>query len=66
MTGPLTTRADLDQQRCADCGMDEPPSLWLCCPNHRDTLSLPFYAEGELRLECAECGTIYLRVPIAG
>jgi hypothetical protein len=65
MSTALTTRADLDAMPCEDCG-ETGQALYLPCPEHRDALSLPFYSEGELRLECGACGTIYLRAPVAG
>jgi hypothetical protein len=64
MSPTLTTRADLDQLRCDEC--NDGDGLYLACTEHPDTLSLPFYKGGELRLECPECGTVYLTVPIAG
>lgn len=50
----LTLRSELDQLPCSDCG--DMHALYLCCDEHPAALTLPFYLEGELRLECAECG----------
>jgi hypothetical protein len=59
----LTLRAELDQLPCSDCGGMN--ALYLCCNQHPTALTLPFYTEGELRLECAECGEIYITVRVA-
>jgi Zn ribbon nucleic-acid-binding protein len=64
--GPaLTLRKDLDAMPCAGCGHTG-QALYLACPEHRTGLTLAFYREGELLLECAECGTMYMTVPVAG
>jgi hypothetical protein len=65
MAAALTTRADLDAMPCADCGHTG-QALYLSCPEHRDALTLAFYREGELLLECAECMATYLVIPVAG
>jgi hypothetical protein len=73
MTTPLTTRTDLDHLRCPDCAAmttnahPEPnPGIAMYPRCHGDSLSIPLYIGGELRLECAECGEVWLSVPVAG
>jgi hypothetical protein len=65
MGTPLTMRVDLDRMPCADC-RETGYALYLCCPEHRAAPTLAFYRDGELLLECVECGTTYLAVPVAG
>jgi Zn ribbon nucleic-acid-binding protein len=65
MSTTLTTRKDLDAMPCADCGHTG-QALYLPCPEHRAALTLAFYRQGELLLECAECGSVYLTIPVAG
>ena len=62
----LTTRADLDREVCPDCDGEGTEGLYLACDEHPDALALAFYIEGELRLECAECGQTFVSVPVAG
>jgi hypothetical protein len=67
MTVALTTRADLDQLRCEEPGCDEiNPGVVLSPDCHPDVLTIPLYHQGELHLECAECGQVWLAVPVAG
>jgi hypothetical protein len=67
MTTALTTRADLDQLRCEEPGCDQTnPGVVLFPRCHGDALTIPLYLDGELRLECAECGEIWLAIPVAG
>jgi hypothetical protein len=66
MTMALTTRAELDQAVCPDCDGEGHEGLYLCCDKHPAALTLPFYIEGELRLECAECMNTYISIPVAG
>jgi Zn ribbon nucleic-acid-binding protein len=64
----LTTRPDLDQLRCAECDHHQEPNpgVVLSSACHPDMLSIALYREGELHLECAECGHVWLAVPVAG
>jgi hypothetical protein len=68
MTTALTTRADLDQLRCEEPFCDEVnPGVVLFPVCHPDALSIPLYHEGELHLECAECGKACSGgVPVSG
>jgi hypothetical protein len=67
MTMALTTRADLDKLRCEEPGCPElNPGIVLYPTCHPDVLTIPLYHQGELHLECAECGSIWLSVPVAG
>ena len=63
---PLTTRPELDQMVCRDCDGDGTEGVYLACDQHPAALTLPFYVEGELRLECAECMRVYSCMPVAG
>lgn len=66
MTPALQTRRDLDQMTCEDCDGDGTEGLYLRCGQHPDALTLPFYVQGELRLECSECMQVYASIPVAG
>ena len=61
---PVMTREELDLIRCDEPSCDEiNPGVVLFPRCHPDVLTIPLYIDGELRLECAECGTIYLSRP---
>jgi hypothetical protein len=62
----LTLRSELDQLRCEhpQCWSGGEVGLYPAC--HPDYLTVPVYRKGELCLECAECGEVYLAVLVAG
>jgi hypothetical protein len=62
----LTLRPELDRLHCGDpnCGAAGELILYPAC--HADSLTIATYRKGELALECAECGEVYLNVLVAG
>jgi hypothetical protein len=67
MTIALTTRGELDQLKCEDpCCEEMNPGVVLFPSCHPESLTIPLYIDGELRMECGECGGIWMSVPVAG
>jgi uncharacterized protein with PIN domain len=60
----LTLRSELAKMRCEQCWEGGEIVLYRDC--HPDYLTIPVYRQGELCLECSECGEIYLAVLVAG
>jgi hypothetical protein len=66
VTGHLTLRPELDQLRCEEPGCGHTDEIVLSPSCHPEYLTIASYRRGELALECAECGDVYLRVLVAG
>lgn len=67
MTGSLTLRPELDRLRCDEPGCtEEHGPIVLASRCHEDAPMWAVYDEGELCLECAECGESVLTIAVAG